>query len=430
MFQKRLFTITAGFLLLSAALIRASVQPVEANSQYLLSPALGNIANQTSMIKSGLIYTDIFFEKSDFDRGVGCAVDAITITALPPQSSGTLMLGNSPVAVNQTVSAANLNYLRFVPSDKCLESTFRFKAEGEYSMECSIRFVTSVNYAPDANPAEAAASLWTQRDISIYGSLSGSDPEGDRITFEILQYPQSGLLTLTDAAVGNYKYTPYDGFTGDDTFCYAVYDEYGNYSEEQLMTVTVDKPVTELVFADMSEHWAHNAALVMVSENSMDVVSKGGQIYFNPDENMTRENFLVTVMKALGAEEIEPCDTVFADNKQISEENRGYIDRAYRLGIIKGVSENGKLYFNPADEITRAEAAVVINAILGLSSPDTVPVFADSASVPAWAKSSLYALHNAGILNGTGAGYLSSSAPMSRAQTAQVLLTIKKLYES
>ncbi len=431
MFKKRLLTILSGLFLLSAAAIcQAEAQPVQASTRYLLSPALGNIANQTAMIKSGLICTDVFFEKTDFDRGVGCSVDSITITALPPQSSGTLMIGNTPVSVNQSVSAANLNYLRFVPSDNCLESTFRFKSEGEYSMECAIRFVTSVNFAPDTDPAEAAAALWTQRDISIYGSLDGRDPEGDRITFEITKYPKSGLLTLTDPASGNYKYTPYDGFTGSDSFSYAVFDEYGNYSDEQMINVKVDKPITELVFADMSEHWAHNAALVMVSENTMNVTSKGGEIYFNPEETMTREEFLVTVMKGLGAEEIEPCDTVFADNKQIAEENRGYVNRAYNLGIIKGVHEDGRLYFKPTGEITRAEAAVVLNAILGLDSPDTVPVFADSASVPAWAQSSLYALHSAGILNGTGAGTLSSSTPMSRAQTAQVLLTIKKIYAS
>lgn len=421
---------SVSIFLFAALLLTALPQTADAASSRLLSPGLMHIADSMEMIKSGLVCTDVFFAKSDFDRSVGCPVDSVTVTALPPQSSGTLMIGSIPVSVNQSISAANLNYLRFVPSDSCLESTFRFKADGEYSMECSLRFTTSVNFAPEADPAVTASSLWTQRDISIYGSLDGHDPEGDAMVFEITEYPKSGLLTLTDPALGNYKYTPYDGFTGQDTFRYAVYDRYGNYSEEQLITVTVDKPITELVFADMNEHWAHNAALVMVTENCMDITSREGKIFFNPEEHMTREDFLVTVMKALGADEIEPCDTVFADNSQISEENRGYINRAYQLGIIKGGLENGKRYFKPTEKITRAEAAVIVNAILGLDAPETVPVFADSNSVPAWAQSSLYALHHAGILKGTGSGYLSSSAPMSRAQTAQILLTIKNLYET
>lgn len=424
MIKKCFAAVLAGWALSLGIALSAHAAAME-----VLSPALENLAADTCMVKSGLICTDICFEKSDFELAVGCSVDAITITALPPQSSGTLMIGNAPAAVNQSVSAANLSLLRFIPANNCSESTFRFKAGGEYSMECAIKYLTSVNFAPEVNPGVTAASLWTQRDISIYGSLDGNDPEGDAMTFEITKYPESGLLTLVNTASGDYKYTPYDGFIGTDTFSYMVRDEYGNYSAEQTVTVKIEKPVSELVFADMEEHWAHNAALVMVSSNAMGVTSADGKIYFNPDENITRENFLVTVMKALGAGEIEPCDTVFADNSAISEENKGYIDRAYHLGVISGIRENGKLYFKPENEITRAEAAVILNAILGVDAPDSVPVFADNSSVPAWAQSSLYALNSAGILNGTGSGYLSPSASLSRAQTAQILLTIKNLYE-
>ncbi len=428
MTKRRYFSYFAPTLLL-AALLTVLPRTAHASSAHLLSPALQNLASEACMVKSGLIFTDVCFDKSDFDHGVGCSVDEITITALPPQASGTLMIGNAPAAVNQSVSAANLNYLRFIPASGCLESTFRFKAEGEYSMACAIRFVTSVNYAPTTAGATAAVSLWTQRDISVYGTLMGNDPEGDPLTFEITEYPTSGLLSLTNTASGDYKYTPYDGFTGTDAFTYVVSDAYGNYSAPQTVKVEVETPVTELVFADMDEHWAHNAALVMVAGNAMDIKSEGGRVYFKPDEQMNRENFLVTVMKALGAGEVKSVDTVFADNARISEENRGYIARAYELGVIRGISENGKLYFKPENPITRAEAAVILNAIIGADSPNSVPVFADNSDVPAWAKSSLYALNSEGIMNGTGSGYLSPAETLNRAQTAQMLLTIQKLYE-
>ncbi len=419
---------------LTAALLPLLPASANAASNGLLSPALAHLSRETGMVKSGLICTDVCFEKSDFDHGVGIAVDAITITALPPQASGTLMIGNTPCSVNQSVSAANLNYLRFVPaSADTMESTFRFKAGGEYSMECAIRYVTSVNYAPKTDNGTTAVSVMTQRDISTYGTLTGSDPEGDALTFEITEYPSSGLITLTNPQTGDYKYTPYDGFTGVDSFSYTVHDCYGNYAEGETVTVKVEKPVAELVFADMEEHWAHNAALVMVSGNAMEVESVNGQIYFNPEELMVREKFLVTVMKALGSGDVEPCDTVFADNELISEENRGYIHRAYRLGIIKGVEENGALYFKPDDKITRAEAAVIINAIIGANAPvstdGTVPVFADHTAVPTWAQNSLYALNAAGIMNGTGDGRLSPGEYLNRGQTAQILWTIQKMYD-
>jgi len=113
----------------------------------------------------------------------------------------------------------------------------------------------------------------------------------------------------------------------------------------------------------------------------------------------------------------------------MAAESTGYISRAYNLGIIKGVQENGELYFKPSSTITRAEAAVILNAILGAEEPDTVPVFADHSSVPVWAQGSLYALSAAGIFTGTGQGNLSPNASLSRAQTAQILLTVKKYIE-
>ena len=67
-------------------------------------------------------------------------------------------------------------------------------------------------------------------------------------------------------------------------------------------------------------------------------------------------------------------------------------------------------------------------AIVGADEPETVPVFADHSSVPAWAQGSLYALSNAGIFTGTGSGNLSPNASLSRAQTAQILLTVKKIF--
>ena len=84
--------------------------------------------------------------------------------------------------------------------------------------------------------------------------------------------------------------------------------------------------------------------------------------------------------------------------------------------------------FKPDEKITRAEAAVILNSIIGAGEPDTIPVFLDNSAVPAWAKSSIYALTNEGIFKGTGEGNISPNAVLSRAQTAEILLCVKKTY--
>ncbi len=419
--MKKIFTAAACVILLSSS-------AVSADSGGMLSPALSVISQEHTMIKSGLVSCNIIFSENDFDLNVGGDIDYITVTALPPASHGTLMYADSPVSVNQTISSTGLSKLEFIPSSGCTSSSFRFRAGQDYSIECVLKFTDSVNLAPTIEEKESYTAVWTQCDISTYGTLTGHDPDGDDITFEVIRYPENGILQITDPSSGDYVYTPCDGIMGEDSFVYVVRDEWGNYSDTREVIVDIDKAASDLVFADMDGHWAHNAAIVMASENAMEADVVSGELYFRPDEEITREDFLVTVMKALGSGEIEQCVTVFADNDEISAKASGYINRAYELGIIKGSRDNGLLCFNPKDKITRAEAAVILNAIIGAEVPETVPVFADSSSVPAWAMGSIYALTDAGVFNGTGSGKISANEYLNRAQTAQILLMVKKLY--
>ncbi len=419
--MKRLLLILFSSLLLTV--------PVHAYSSSVLSPALEHLTGDCGMVKSSLKASEITFTATDFENALGILPASITVTALPPAADGTLYYGSAPVSVNQFITSSGLSQLRFVPSKSCESSSFRFKASGEYSTECALKFTDTINLAPTAASDPEALAVWSQQDIAQYGTLEGSDPEGDAILFEITERPERGILELTDPSAGSYRYTPCDGMTGSDSFRYIVRDEWGNYSAPVTVTVEIDEPACDLVFADMDGHWAHNAALVMAADQVMDAESVDGQLYFRPDEEMNREDFLVTVMKALGAGEIAPASTVFADHEEISEAATGYVKRAYDLGIIKGSYENGSLCFLPTAKITRAEAAVILNTILGAEEPDAVAVFADHSDVPAWAQSSLYALSDAGIFKGTGSGRIAPNDILDRGQTAQILLTIKNLLE-
>ncbi len=399
--------------------------PAEALGSRVLSPGLECLASSVDMIRTGLISTEIGFERSDFANALGYTPDSITITALPPASEGILYFGTLPASSGQEISGANLSLLRFRPVAGCTGSAFRFKGDGEYSHVCTLRFSQTVNQSPVAG--EDIVSVWTQQNISAFGKLPGSDPEGDSLLFEIVSYPVKGLVSVTDPVSGMYRYTPYDGAEGSDVFTYRIRDSWGNYSPVRTMEVSIDEPACGIVFADMTEHWAENAAVVMVADNTMEVYAQDGEVYFRPDQEITREEYLVTVMKALGAGEVEPCSTVFADESAMNPDATGYIQRAYTLGIIRGSEVNGKRVFRPDDSITRAEAAVILNAIIGADSPDVVPTFADTSVIPAWASPALYALHDLGILRGTGDGYLSPDSILSRGQTAQMLLSVKKL---
>ncbi len=418
-----------------AVVLSSLISGAKAYSVYggggMLSPAMRILSEEEEMIKSGLINGEITFEKEDFAKAVGVENDYITITALPPAADGVLYYASTPVSVNQVIGAGSLDKLTFKGNPGVESSTFRFKSGGEYSICCRMLYMDSPNAAPVTSDVSSAVPVWTQVDISSYGTLSGSDPEGDPIVYEILKYPEKGILRLTNAESGDYVYTPCDGVTGKDEFVYAVRDCWGNYSPAEKVSIEIDKKAADVVLADMDDHWAYNAALVMIANDAMDVRSVGGKLYFDPDEEISREDFVVTVMKSLGSGKVETRQTGFADDSAISPEAKGYIAAAAELGIIKGSIEDGVSVFKPSDSITRAEAAVMLNSIIGAKEPgdDAVPTFADGSAVPAWARSSIYALSSAGVFKGTGGGYISPNAVLSRGEAAQILLVTKQLYK-
>lgn len=400
--------------------------PVSAS---ILSPGLYLLSPEADMIKSGIVCSEISFSAADFADALGVAPSTITVTSLP--TSGKLYLGDHMVRLQQVITEKQLAALRYVPGDTRESVSFRFRAEGDYSHLCTLCFSDTANSAPvtvsnTASMTASGLSQWTQQNVSLYGTLSGTDPDGDAIRFELLDYPEKGICTITNAASGDFVYTPYDGALGADSFTYRVRDSYGQYSGAARVSVTIAEPVTTTVFADMDGHWAQNAVMVLSAEGIVRGVQVGGASYFHPDDISCREDFLVTVMRALGAGEIPPCPTDFADDKEISAEASGYVQRALSLGIIHGSEVDGKVCFRPRDPVTRAEAAVICNAILGAETPERIPTFADNSAIPTWAKPSLYALSDLGILRGTGDGNLSPDSPISRAQAAQMLYKIRQ----
>ena len=77
--------------------------------------------------------------------------------------------------------------------------------------------VTPVNDSPVAT----AQSVTTIEDISIEITLSGSDIDGDTLTYEIVTNPINGSVTIADNKT---TYIPSSGYFGEDTFTYKIND--------------------------------------------------------------------------------------------------------------------------------------------------------------------------------------------------------------
>ena len=116
-----------------------------------------------------------------------------------------------------------------------------------------IHIFTPVNDAPVADPQ----NITTQEGTAIEVVLSGSDIEGDLLTYAIVTQPLYGTLT---GAAPNLLYTPETGFTGNDMFTFKVNDgELDSNSATVNISVTPAGP--EIVFLDdfeTDQGWVRN----------------------------------------------------------------------------------------------------------------------------------------------------------------------------
>lgn len=396
----------------------------------LLSPGLSVIAAKNDMGKAGFTDSEITFKKEDFSRALNLSsVSSITVTKIPSAAEGKLLLGNTVVSEGQKIVGSNLSLLKFsAASDKTTRATFSFSPnDSAYEMKCVMYMLESVNYAPTVSVASSLSlDVMTYSGTTHFGKLSAHDPDGDELIFEIVSYPKEGLVILEDASLGEYRYIPTVS-SGRDSFKYVAKDKYGNYSAAAEVSLTIKSPSITADFADMKGSSAENAAIAMSESRIMSGTQIGNGYYFQPELAVSRAEFVVMAMKALGIDSIAESDkTVFADDDKIPSAMKSYISAAYELGYTKGSLVDGKLCFEPDENISRAEAAVIVGRMIEVATPTVLPIIEDREEIPAWAESSVYALSAAGIID-TDNGEVRAEDDMTRADTARMLAAMMRV---
>lgn len=394
-------------------------------SSLSLSPVLDCIAEQSSMAKSAMKGDAITFSPDDFARAVNLSsIEKITVTSVPPTTDGELRVGSTVLTAEQTLSAASVALMTYAPSAAVSSSEFRFRVNDlPYEMCCKLYILDEKNYAPTVSAApKTALEVSTYRDVTYFGTLPCYDPDGDQTYVEIVSYPEKGLLVLEDREVGSYKFIPYAGSTGKDSFTYVARDKYGNYSPSATVSLSINKKETPVSYVDLDDSPYHNAALTMTEKGIMSGTQVGSNTYFYPDKAVSRAEFTIMAMNAAGITKVNPTSkTVFADDAEIPSQMRDYVGAAYELGYIKGIESDGKLCFEPTREITRAEAAVILANILDAATPTIKPTFNDGADIPTWAEPSISALNAMGVMASIEDNNMSPLTPLTRGDAATIL---------
>ncbi len=167
---------------------------------------------------------------------------------------------------------------------------------------------------------------------------------------------------------------------------------------------------------DIDGHWAEAAIRELVD---MEVIKGYADGTFKPDQNITRAEFTVVLVKALNISSSTP--KTFDDIS--THWGRDYIAIAAGNGIINGY--NSKT-FGPNDPINREQMAVIIAKAAKLDTAVEGKTFADDGNISVWAKEFVNSAAANDIIN----GYADNTfRPKARASRAEALSVISKLLE-
>ena len=283
----------------------------------------------------------------------------------------------------------------------------------------ALALTTPTAEVENAAPIAEDLTLKTYKGVAISSRFAAVDPDGDLVTFQIMDSPARGQVVMDENDPAAFTYTPYEGKKGKDTFTYVAIDAKGNSSKPATVKVSIQKQTTAVSYSDLAGDPAHYAAL-RLAEAGVYTGRKVGDLYcFDPDAAFTREEFLAMAMTAAGKAPLSDVTlTGFYDDGDISAWAKGYVSAALVVGTVEGSRNHlGQTVFTPGSPITQAEAAVIIDRLLATGDVSGSSSAFSAETAPAWAYQSVVNMEAVSVISSS----TDLSKPLTRAQSAQML---------
>ncbi|RIX52168.1 hypothetical protein D3P08_14455 [Paenibacillus nanensis] len=180
-------------------------------------------------------------------------------------------------------------------------------------------------------------------------------------------------------------------------------------------------------FGDLAGHWAEG---IVTKASGCGIVSGYEDGNFRPDAKLTRAQFIVMLINALAADNMEPGGArteahSFADAGHIPAWAADAIAKAVELGIISGYDDGT---FRPDAPVTRAEMVTMAARAAGLAplpSSGSRP-FADHDAIPEWAQGFIAAAKELGYVQGKSDNSFAPLAGSTRAEAVALLLRMSE----
>ena len=171
----------------------------------------------------------------------------------------------------------------------------------------------------------------------------------------------------------------------------------------------------EELFEDVPPyHWAFKDVTKLQNLNA---ISGGGNGKFNPDSNITREQFLKILIDGFCIFN-EEADINFADVKSGSW-YEPYVKTGIATGIVTGKSEST---FGIGENITRQDACVmIVRAMVTASDANANINFADNSEISAYAKDAVAFLTSKNVISGFDDNTFRPKQLCTKAQAAKII---------
>lgn len=298
----------------------------------------------------------------------------------------------------------------------------KFKAIAPGTSEIAMNDVVGLYAAADGSEYELDFNVGSGS-VDVYGDPVNEEPSSEATTAD--KQPET-----TTAAAGSINSSSSGGSSGGGTSSKTTTTQ-ATTSAEENTEATTSAPViggddgsTSIMvtgFTDVPQSfWAYSYINDLASAG---IVNGYPDNTFRPQNNVTRADFLIMLLRALGISETDISEDGFTDVEPTAY-YAAACSTAKTLGIASGNPDGS---FNPRGYITRqdmmvlAEKAVKLAAGKSLSGDlSALDKFTDKADISPYAQQSLAAMVSAGVVNGIGTE-IAPRAYTTRAQAATII---------
>lgn len=163
---------------------------------------------------------------------IGTDSDGDTLTF----STGSTLPSHGAVSINSDGSFTYSPGSGYIGPD-----SFSFKVNDGATDSADALVTVNVGAASNHAPTATSISINVATDTQFAGGLSGEDPDGDPLTF-FQGSTMAAHGTVSISLNGNFTYTPDVGFTGADSFSFAVSDGTFSSTNDGIVSIQVANP--------------------------------------------------------------------------------------------------------------------------------------------------------------------------------------------